>query len=401
MTNALQQDDLYVDMSFARVLDQHGVDASSDDFGEMLKNTRYNLAHANLAARRVLRRGIPASLSGTPRYNVHANDIAFQMEVDFIGLMAPGCSAWQTISVIGRAGWSIRVTVCAVGCSLPACTPRLSLRMIPGKLSRRGLAAIEPRGSYGRLIADVLAWSKQHPRDWETVWRLLEEKWNKDEPCPEGAASAGGILGVVPGYNGISAVWRCGIPAIGNQKFRFTDFDFRSIVASRVQRAITLARETGGRLEGNKLFLKRQTPQPFAVENWNPGVVAERIAATGARWRFEGPWTEFGTPVLNGSSWDGKQTDARGAVAEVSFEGSGAILAGPYSIRGGTADIYVDGKLQHTVDAYETLNWACESLWHDFKLKRGKHSLRVVVRGEPSEGSQGSDFGVVGLVVFR
>src|SRR5579885_3390767 len=35
-------------------------------------------------------RGVPATLSGTPRYNVHANDIDFQIESDFIGLMAPG-----------------------------------------------------------------------------------------------------------------------------------------------------------------------------------------------------------------------------------------------------------------------------------------------------------------------
>ena len=30
------------------------------------------------------------TLSGTPKYNAHANDIDFQIEADFIGLMAPG-----------------------------------------------------------------------------------------------------------------------------------------------------------------------------------------------------------------------------------------------------------------------------------------------------------------------
>jgi len=37
-----------------------------------------------------LRRGVPAALTGTPEYNAHANDIDFQIEADFIGLMAPG-----------------------------------------------------------------------------------------------------------------------------------------------------------------------------------------------------------------------------------------------------------------------------------------------------------------------
>ena len=45
---------------------------------------------ANLAARRALKRGVPAALSGTPEHNAHANDIDFQIEADFVGLMTPG-----------------------------------------------------------------------------------------------------------------------------------------------------------------------------------------------------------------------------------------------------------------------------------------------------------------------
>src|SRR5215472_13789136 len=90
VSNAIEQDDLYVDMTFAEVLDRKGLDATTEDFGAMLKDARYSLWHANLAARRNLRRGVPAKLSGTPRYNAHANDIDFQIESDFIGLMTPG-----------------------------------------------------------------------------------------------------------------------------------------------------------------------------------------------------------------------------------------------------------------------------------------------------------------------
>ena len=90
VSNSLGQDDLYVDMTFASVLDAKGLDANSADFGAMFKDARYGLWHANLAARRNLRRGVPATLSGTPKYNAHANDIDFQIEADFIGLMTPG-----------------------------------------------------------------------------------------------------------------------------------------------------------------------------------------------------------------------------------------------------------------------------------------------------------------------
>src|SRR5690242_8187545 len=90
VNNSLNQDDLYVDMTFAKVLDDKGVGATTEDFGAMFKDAKYALWHANLAARRALKRGVPASLSGTPKYNAHANDIDFQIESDFIGLMSPG-----------------------------------------------------------------------------------------------------------------------------------------------------------------------------------------------------------------------------------------------------------------------------------------------------------------------
>ena len=90
VSNALDQDDLYVDMTFAKVLDDKGLDATTEDFGAMFRDARYALWHANLSARRNLKRGVPARLSGTPEYNVHADDIDFQIESDFIGMMAPG-----------------------------------------------------------------------------------------------------------------------------------------------------------------------------------------------------------------------------------------------------------------------------------------------------------------------
>src|SRR4029078_6477743 len=90
VSNSLEQDDLYVDMTFAKVLDDKGLGATTEDFAAMFRDAKYQLWHANLAARCNLRRGVPAALAATPKYNAHANDIDFQIESDFIGLMAPG-----------------------------------------------------------------------------------------------------------------------------------------------------------------------------------------------------------------------------------------------------------------------------------------------------------------------
>jgi hypothetical protein len=56
----LNQDDLYVDMTFAKVLDDKGLDATTEDFGAMFKEAKYALWHANLAAGGPSR-GVPAS----------------------------------------------------------------------------------------------------------------------------------------------------------------------------------------------------------------------------------------------------------------------------------------------------------------------------------------------------
>jgi hypothetical protein len=79
LTNAIKQDDLYVEMTFARVLDTVGLDATGADFGAAFKDSQYQLWHANAAARRNLGRGIAPPLSGQPRYNAHADDIDFQI----------------------------------------------------------------------------------------------------------------------------------------------------------------------------------------------------------------------------------------------------------------------------------------------------------------------------------
>jgi hypothetical protein len=67
VSNAIQQDDLYVEMTFAEVLDREGLDATSEQFGEMFKDSKYSLWHANAAGRRLLSQGIKAPLSGDPR----------------------------------------------------------------------------------------------------------------------------------------------------------------------------------------------------------------------------------------------------------------------------------------------------------------------------------------------
>ena len=441
VSNSLGQDDLYVDMTFAKVLDDKGLDATSDDFGAMFRDAKYSLWHANLAARRALKRGVPGSLSGTPKYNAHANDIDFQIESDFIGLMTPGLHRSAT-DIAMRAGRVMNYGDGLYGGIFVAGMYTAAFfEADPYKVVQTGLASIPAKSPYGLLIADLLRWYKQNPDDWKKTWRLLEDKWDKNDPCPEGAlrpfnidaklngayialgllygkkdfgktieiatragqdsdcnpASAGGILGVMLGYNGIPEEYKGGIPALAGKTFEYTDFSFNTIVDSTEKRTLALIEKTGGKVDADRVTIKTQTPQPPKLEIWNYGTVAERVAAGDKRWTFTGAWRP-GT----GKDTTKRATD-KGAEASIDFNGTGAIVVGPYYVEGGKADVYLDGRLDRTVDVAsdERGGRSNESVWHVFGLKSGPHHIRVAVRGEAYGNSAGTTVGITDLVVFR
>ena len=57
LKNAIDQDDLYVEMTFAEVMDRRGLEATTEEYGEMFKDSQYELWHANAGARRLLNHG--------------------------------------------------------------------------------------------------------------------------------------------------------------------------------------------------------------------------------------------------------------------------------------------------------------------------------------------------------
>ena len=446
--NALEQDDLYVDMTFAKVLDDKGLSATTEDFGEMFKTAKYRLWHANLAARRALKRGVPAALAGTPKYNAHANDIDFQIEADFVGLMTPGLPkasnelCWRAGRVMNH-GDGIYGGMFVSGMYAAA-----FFESDPRKLVEAGLATLPPQSPYAKVISDLLQWSAEHPDDWIRVWKMVEEKWNDREPCPAGAllpfnidaklngayvamgllygggdftktmtistrcgqdsdcnpASAVGVLGVVLGYKALPERYKAGIPAIADEKFDYTDYSFRTIVDSTMKRAIAMVERNGGRVEGDKLLVPMQKAEPAKLELWDDyGSPAERIKVDDARWSWKGPWESAPPERRNRRENDTKTSSTKGAEATIQFRGTGAILVGPYMPTGGRADVYLDGKLDQTIDVYpdEDARKGGESVWHAFGLPPGEHTLRLAVRGERYGESKGSEITLTDLVVFR
>jgi hypothetical protein len=439
LKGALDQDDLYVEMTFADVMDRLGLDATTEQYGEAFKDSKYRLWHANLAARRLLRRGVKAPLSGNPRHNLHANDIDFQIESDFIGLMCPGLprAAQDFAERVGHVmnyGDGVYGGVFFGGMYAAA-----FFEKDPRKVVEAGLAAIPPGSKYAQVIRDALKWSAENP-DWKETWQLIEDKWDKDDPCPAGAlrpfnidaalngayvalgllygkgdfdrtmevamrsgqdsdcnpSSAAGILGVMLGYKRIPAKWTAPLPAIADEKFSYTNYSFNSIVKSTVERAKLVVQREGGRVNGQELIIPAQAPESLKLEQFAPGKVVERIEVTDPRWKWQGIWEKFGRRR------EENRSKTAGAEATVTFDGTGAMLVGSLNADRGTADLYLDGKLMEKIDGYNDDGFrGSEGLWGEFDLKPGAHTVRVVVNGQPYPGSKDAWMNLEDLIVFR
>ena len=89
INHAFGQDDLYVEMTFLRTLEEYGLDCSIRQAGIDFANSGYPLWCANKAGRENLRRGIAPPDSSHPQFNKCPNDIDYKIEADFSGLIAP------------------------------------------------------------------------------------------------------------------------------------------------------------------------------------------------------------------------------------------------------------------------------------------------------------------------
>jgi hypothetical protein len=444
VSNAIQQDDLYVEMTFAEVLDTKGLHATSADFGEMFKISKYSLWHANAAARRLLNNGIRAPLSGNPRYNAHANDIDFQIESDFIGLMTPGLpqTANKYADRVGRVlnyGDGLYGGMFFAGMYSAAFFTDDVRRVVA-----EGLASIPGESRYRRIIRDLLEWHAKDAGDWRKAWQFIEDKWDKDDPCPDGAllpfnidasingayvalgllygnkdfartveiaaragqdsdcnpSSAAGILGVMLGYEKIPDFWKGGIPKLSDTKFEFTNYSFTTIVKSTMDRALKNVRAAGGRADASEVVIPYQKPKAPRLTQWDPGVPDKRISWDDASWTFHGNWMEA-KQGGSGSKVLGKSADGAGAEAALKFSGTAVILVGPYSQSGGRADVFLDGKKAGEINAYIVERTNDNALWHTYGLKQGPHTLRIVTRNDADPRSEGKTVQIRSAVTFR
>jgi hypothetical protein len=181
------QDDLYVNMIMLKVVADSGFDAPAAAFAKAFANAGFGLGHANAQARQNVLAGVPPDKSGHPLYNVHDEDIDFQIEADFIGLISPGVPQ-AAARMCNRVGHIMNHGDGFYGGVFVAALYEAALVQndLPGIVAS-ALNAIPPDSGYAKVIQDALRWHKQYPNDWKTSWRELQKKWDISMPqiiCP-------------------------------------------------------------------------------------------------------------------------------------------------------------------------------------------------------------------------
>lgn len=322
INHAFGQDDLYVEMTFLRTMEQYGLDCSIRQAGIDFANSRYPLWCANNAGRTNLRAGIAPPDSGHPKFNRCPNDIDYQIEADFSGLIAPGMP--NTVIKLGdKFGRLMNYSdgiyggIFVGGMYAEAFFTDDLFQIIDA-----GLACIPAESQYAEMVRDMVAWYKENPDDWESCWKKCQKKYRETpeyQKCSNGGidvkingayillgllygkgnvdqtsiistrggmdsdcnpSNSAGVLCTTIGFQSLPERFNTGLDE--SQKFSHTAYNFPALldVCEKLARQAVVAE--GGQMEtvdGVEYFvIPVKKPQPLPLElSWAPGPVADSL----------------------------------------------------------------------------------------------------------------------------
>ena len=331
MINQFNQDDIYVEMTFLRSLEVYGLDVSIRQAGIDFARSRYGLACANAAGRSNLRRGIAPPDSSHPQFNRNGNDIDYQIEADYSGLIAPGMpnipiELGQKFGRLMNYGDGVYAGQFVGGMYSEA-----FFENDPVKIIESGLRCIPEESQYAEMVRDMLAWYKKNPDDWQKTWQWIDDKYHANPKYQHGMNSltmprgkgdkrnidaklngayilvgllygkgdpdrtmtismrcgqdsdcnpsnASGVLFTTMGFSKVPEKFKSALDPKG--KFSHTPYDFPTLVAVCEKLARQTVKRSGGRVEkaatGEEVFvIPPVKPKPSKLERtWEPGPIA-------------------------------------------------------------------------------------------------------------------------------
>jgi len=193
--NQFNQDDIYVEMTFMQTLEDYGFDVSIRQAGIDFANSKYKLWHANRYGRENLRKGIAPPDSGHPKFNGHADDIDYQIESDYSGLIAPGMpqipvELGQKFGRLMNYGDGVYAGQ-FVGAMYSAAFFETDIVKVITEAQR----AIPAKSQYAEMVRDVLTWYEADKDNWQATWARIEKKYHNDPNYTHGKCSPPGGKG--------------------------------------------------------------------------------------------------------------------------------------------------------------------------------------------------------------
>jgi hypothetical protein len=447
---SIGQDDLYVQLTFLMAMDKYGMDAPAKKFQELFAKAGYPLWHANVQARKNYYDSIFPPRSGMPEFNLHADDIDFQIEADYVGFMCPGMPR-QAINICDKIGHIMNYGDGYYGGIFVAALYAEAFfnDNIPAIIDT-ALKSIPAQSEYASIVRDVITLHEHYPADWRKAWTELEAKWGDVDICGAGGtfnidaklngayivmgllygegdpqktleistrcgqdsdcnpSNAMSVLGVIKGFSHLPAEMKKGISEIGDSLFINTNYSFNKAVESTYAYAVDFITKEGGEVTGEQIKVKIQHPQAPPLEVSFPDVVFDHRVSVfdPSAWQVKGKWQTYKEvpwgqkdPVAQ-AKYSGKGGDE----LVLKFTGTGIALMGNWIRDGGKADIYLDDQFIRTIDSYFYWNRQEHkdmNLWHVTGLNPGDHTLRIVVKGEKRTESAGTDLYVTEALIFK
>ena len=438
------EDDLYTNMAFLEVLRDKGLDASQEDFADVFRQSKFMLWHANGQARQNLLAGIPPNLAGHPQYNPHADDIDFQIECDFIGIISPGLSKSANL-ICDKVGHIMNYgDGYYAGAFLSSLYTYAYLDTNIPNIIRRALKSIPAQCSYAKIINDILDWYDKNPDDWRKTWEKLEDKWNfdlcpwakSDPPSRQGGiiekfniqghfngayiligllygkgdyleaikictrcgqdtdsnvANCGGIMGIITGYHDLPLITKNELAPYMDRDYNFTSLSIESASSLSYDLAIKNICQNGGYISGDHVHIKTQEHEfqgqhEISFIDFDFADIFTIHPHLSPELHFHGSWT------IDETHKDLLTSDRAGDYVEVEFTGTCVYMQGNLHERFGILDVYIDDKLVQTRDMYTPSEYnnsvQSTAVWIT-NLPDAKHVLKVVATGRKRDESKG------------
>ncbi len=451
LRRSIGEDDLYVQMSFMMTMDEYGLDAPAEKFAESFANAGYMLFHANRKGRKNVWDGIMPPMSGNPKYNLHADDIDFQIEADYIGFMCPGMPQTSN-EICDKIGHIMNYGDGVYGGEfVSALYAAAYFENDIETIIKKAVKSLPANSQYAQIVNNVISGYLRNPDDWRKTWHELQNKWGESDICGamdpfnidakmNGAyivmgmlygegdfaktmeisircgqdsdcnpSNASGVIGILVGYNNIPKKWAKYIDEIADSTFIYTNYSFNKAVERTLHYAQELIIKNGGKVEDGICYIKIQEPTPAKFEQSFPNMKATyRLTVEDKEgWEWKGDWN-----LVNHKQWGSAENqmiaEKKGAEVTFSFTGTGAVIMGRWDKDGGKTDVYVDGEFVREIDNYywimkrgagfQWLNGA--HLFHVLNLEPGDHRIRMVMNGKKNEKSEGTKIRIARAIVY-